>query len=53
MEAFQTGAGARRLRGRERRAAASAPVEIGDTSEEAENVNETTSTRVSKGNRTL
>ena len=38
------GVGARRLRGRERRAAARATVEIGNTSEEAVNVNETTLT---------
>ena len=38
------GDGARRLRGRERRAAARAAVEIGDTSEEAVNVNESTPT---------
>ena len=42
--------GARRLRGRERRAAARTAVEIGDTSEEAVNVNESTPTWVSKGN---
>ena len=38
------GAGARRLRGRERKAAAITAVEIGDTSEETVNVNETTPT---------
>ena len=38
------GAGARRLKGRERRAAARAAVEIVDTSEEAVNVNKTTTT---------
>ena len=38
------GDGARRLRGRERRDAARAAVEIGDTSEEEMNVNETTPT---------
>ena len=38
------GDGDRRLRGRERRAAARTAVEIGDTSEEAVNVNESTPT---------
>ena len=38
------GAGATRLRGRERRASARAAVEIGDTSEEAMNFNKTTPT---------
>ena len=36
------GAGPSRLRGRERRAAARAAIEIGDTTEETVNVNETT-----------
>ena len=35
-------AGSSRLRGRERRAAARAAIEIGDTTEETVNVNETT-----------
>ena len=43
LQGPRRGTGARKLRGRERRAAGRAAVEIGDTSEESVNVNETTS----------